>query len=258
MTDKVEITASIVLFNEKFNELSKAINSLLKTEVTKKLFLIDNSPTDKLRNKFTHPDIEYLFIGKNIGFSAAHNRVIEKIKDYSKYHLILNPDVSFTPSVAPNLIKELEKENNIAMIAPKALFPNGEHQYTSRRYPSGFELLVRRSGIFKKLFSSLIKMGEYSDKDLTKPFYPEVLHGCFQLFRTIDFTSIKGFDERYFLYMEDVDICRKIDEIGKKKMYFPKEQIIHVLKRDSSKRFKPFMFHTSSIIKYFVKWSFRE
>ena len=170
MPDKVEITASIVLFNEKINELSEAINSLLKTEATKKLFLIDNSPTDKLRNKFTHPDIEYLFIGKNIGFSAAHNRVIEKIKDYSKYHIILNPDVSFTPSVIPNLIKEIEKENDIAMIAPKVLFPNGKHQYSCRRYPSGFELLVRRSGIFKKLFSSLIKMGEYNDKDLTKPF----------------------------------------------------------------------------------------
>lgn len=258
MPDKVEITASIVLFNEKFNELSKAINSLLKTEVTKKLFLIDNSPTDKLRNKFTHPDIEYLFIGKNIGFGAAHNRVIEKIKDYSKYHLILNPDVSFTPSVVPNLIKEMEKENDIAMITPKALFPNGEHQFSCRRYPSGFELLVRRSGILRIMFSSLIKKGEYNDKDLTKSFDSQFIRGCFQLYKTEDFLTVKGFDERYFLYMEDVDICRKIDTIGKKKRYFPKEQIIHVLKRDSSKRFKPFMFHTSSIIKYFIKWNFRE
>ena len=257
MPDKVEITASIVLFNEKFNELSKAINSLLKTEVTKKLFLIDNSPTDKLRNKFTHPDIEYSFIGKNIGFGAAHNRVIEKIKDYSKYHLILNPDVSFTPSVVPNLIKEMEKENDIAMIAPKASFPNGEHQFSCRRYPSGFELLVRRSGILKIMFSSLIKKGEYNDKDLTKSFDSQFIRGCFQLYKTEDFLTVKGFDERYFLYMEDVDICRKIDTIGKKKRYFPKEQIIHVLKRDSSKRLKPFMFHTSSIIKYFIKWNFR-
>jgi GT2 family glycosyltransferase len=257
MPEKVEITASIVLFNEKFNELSKTINSLLKTKVTKKLFLIDNSPTDKLRNKFTHPDIEYFFIGKNIGFSAAHNRVIEKIKDYSKYHLILNPDVSFTPSVVPNLIKEMEKENDIAMIAPKALFPNGEHQYSCRRYPSGFELLVRRSGIFKIMFSSLIKKGEYNDKDLTKPFDPQFLQACFQLFRTIDFTSIKGFDERYFLYMEDVDICRKIDKIGKKKRYFPKEQIIHILKKESSKKAKLFFIHLHSSVKYFYKWGFK-
>ena len=256
MPDKVQITASIVIFKENFNELSKAVESFLKTDLSKKIFLIDNSPSDKLRNKFTHPDIEYIFIEKNIGFGAGHNIVIDKIKNYSKYHLILNPDVWFSPSVIHNLIAVMEKENSTAMVAPKVLFPDGKHQCSSRRYPSVFELLIRRSGLFKKMFSSLLKRGEYNDKDLTKPFYPEVLHGCFQLFRTNDFVSIKGFDERYFLYMEDVDICRKIDKFEKSKLYFPREEIIHKLKKGSSKQLSLFMIHISSIVKYFIKWNF--
>jgi len=254
MVNKKIITASIVLFNNDVNELSKAIDSFLDTSISKKLFLIDNSSTDRLKNKANHPDIEYIFVGKNIGFGAGHNTVINKIKSFSKYHLILNPDVSFEPLVIQNLIKVIEKEEGLAMIAPKVFFPNGEHQYTCRRYPSLLELLVRRLGVLKQLFPSLIEKGEYRDKDLTKPFYAAYLTGCFQLYKTQDFVNIKGFDERYFLYMEDVDICRKIDASGKKKMYYPKEEITHILKRGSSKRLQLFIRHFLSSVQYFYKW----
>ncbi len=258
MKSKITLSATIVLYKEGSIELSKAINSFLKTDISKKLFLIDNSPNNKLRNKFTHPDVEYIFIGKNIGFGAGHNIVIDKIKNYSKYHLVLNPDVWFSPSVIPNLLVVIENERNAAMIAPRVLFPDGSHQNSCRRYPSVFELLIRRSGVFRKMFQLMIKRGEYKDKDLTKPFYPEYLHGCFQLFKTNDFVTIKGFDERYFLYMEDADICRKIDELGKKKLYFPQEKIVHVLKKGSSKQLRLLIIHISSIIKYFFKWRFKK
>ena len=56
--------------------------------------------------------------------------------------------------------------------------------------------------------------------------------------------------------MEDIDICRKIDDIGKKKLYFPKLEIVHILKQGSSKDIKLFFKHTSSAIKYFLKWGF--
>lgn len=258
MKSKITLTATIVLYKEDSIELSKAINSFLKTKITKKLFLIDNSPTDNIRNKFIHPDIEYIFIGNNIGFGSGHNMVIDKIKSYSKYHLILNPDVSFSHSVIPNLLTVMKNESSVSMIAPRVLFPDGNHQNSCRRYPSVCELLIRRSGVFKKMFPSMIKRGEYKDKDLKKPFYPEYLHGCFQLFKTNDFVTIKGFDERYFLYMEDADICRKIDELGKKKLYFPQEKIAHVLKKGSSKQLSLLIIHISSIIKYFFKWRFKK
>jgi len=256
--DEITITATIVLYNDNVNELLKAIDSFLNTSISKKLYLVDNSPTDKLKTVANHSDIEYIFNGKNIGFGGGHNSVINKLKEISKYHLILNPDITFKSTVLPTLIKAIEKEEELAMIAPKVLFLNGEHQFTCRRYPSFFELFVRRSGIFKRLFKSLIENGEYKDSILTKPFYPDFLQGCFMLFKTEDFIKIKGFDERYFLYMEDVDICKKIDAIGKKKMYYPKEEIVHILKKGSSKNLNLFMIHFISSIKYFFKWRFKK
>ena len=87
-------------------------------------------------------------------------------------------------------------------------------------------------------------------------FFAEYITGCFHLYKTNDFVALNGFDERYFLYMEDVDICKKIDDLGKKKLYFPQEEIIHVLKQGSSKNIKLFIIHASSAIKYFLKWGF--
>jgi len=74
------------------------------------------------------------------------------------------------------------------------------------------------------------------------------------LFRTQDFINLKGFDERYFLYMEDADICRRIDIIGKKMLYFPEVEIVHQYQKGSSTNVKLFFYHLNSAIKYFLKW----
>jgi GT2 family glycosyltransferase len=156
--------------------------------------------------------------------------------------------------VIPNLILEIKKDDNVSMIAPRVLFQNGSHQYSCRRYPSVIELIVRRFYFLKPIFKKIIHKGEYRGKDLLKPFYAEYLTGCFQLYRTNDFVALNGFDERYFLYMEDVDICKKVDDLGKKKLYYPQEEIVHILKQGSSKNLNLFFSHLSSAIKYFLKW----
>lgn len=253
MKQKTNITASIVLYKENLEDLQQTIASFLATPLAKKLFLVDNTPNQEFKNRFKKkPEIEYIAVGKNIGFGSGHNIVLSKIQNFSNYHLILNPDVTFSPETIPNLVKQLEIDNSLAMIAPKVLFPDGKHQFSCRKYPSPKELLGRRFSLFNKI----VNQGEYRDRDLTKPFYAEYVTGCFHLYKTEDFLDLKGFDERYFLYMEDVDICKKIDKIGKKKLYFPEETIYHILKKGSSKNLFLFFRHFFSAIKYFRKWGF--
>ena len=257
MIGKIEITASIVLFKEDKNELRKTIKSFLNTDLSKKLYLIDNNSKENQNSFFEDNEfIEYIKIGKNIGFGAAHNKIIDQIKDKSNFHLILNPDVFFKEQVISNLIKVLKNDQLLSMIAPKVLFPDGAHQFSCRRYPKISELLARRFSKIEPLVKKKVFKGKYRDKNLQEPFYADYLTGCFHLYKTEDFVKLGGFDERYFLYMEDVDICRKIDQIGKKKLYYPKEEIVHVLKQGSSKSLKLFFRHTSSAIKYFLKWGF--
>lgn len=250
LTEKINISATIVLYNEDVKTLKKTIDSFLQTPLSKKLFLIDNSPTNSLKSVANHPDITYIYNNKNIGFGRANNLVINKIKSKSIYHLVLNPDVFFTPDVIPNLIKELRKNEELAMIAPKVEYPDGKNQFNCRRFPTFFDLIIRRLKIFKKH----IKKQEYQNINLSESFFPDAIHGCFMLFKTNDFVRLQGFDERYFLYMEDIDICKKIKESNKKILFFPKEKITHLHRKGSEKKIKLLLYHLSSAIKYFIKW----
>lgn len=251
MSSHYNISATIVLFKEQEDVLLKAVNSFLAYSGEKKLFLVDNSPTP-VSNSYilNHPEITYIFNDKNLGFSRANNLVLREIKDNSRYHLVLNTDTFFKPQVLDELIEQFEINEDLALVAPAIKYPDGEHQYSVRKYPNFLDLLFRKTGINKKR----IYQQEYRNLDLSKPFFPEAIHGCFMLFKTEDFMQINGFDERYFLYMEDLDICKKIDQIGKKKYYFPSVEVTHVLRKGSAKNIKLFFYHFSSAVKYFLKW----
>ena len=166
--------------------------------------------------------------------------------------MILNPDVRFHPEILEKLVLKMESNESFSMIAPRVLNSNNELLHTARRYPSLFELIFRFLGIFKKFTIR----GEYKNQNHKQSFSPDFVQGSFMLFKTEDLLRLEGFDERYFMYMEDVDICRKIDLSGKRKLYFPATEIIHTHRKGSSKEFRLFFIHISSIIKYFMKWGF--
>jgi GT2 family glycosyltransferase len=254
--EKFEITCSIVVYKEDLEDLFRTIESFLSVKIKKHIYLIDNTKSNFYKYVFNDNHITYVPNNYNSGFGSGHNLILNKIENISKYHLILNPDVYFKENVIRNLIYRLNDDVDIAMIAPKVLFPNDKHQYSCRRYPSLTELLVRRFYL-KNIFKKTIQKGIYTDRNLNQSFNPDYLTGCFHLYKTEDFIKLEGFDERYFLYMEDVDICKKIDKLGKKKLYYPKVEITHVLKQGSAKSTKLFFVHTLSAIKYFLKWGFK-
>ena len=250
MIAKYKITATIVLFNENVITLKKTIDSFLNISFKKKLYLIDNSATNILEKHFLHEDIEYIFVGKNLGFGKAHNLVLDKLN--SHYHIILNPDVEFNEFIIPVLVKQLELNDDVAFCSPKVVYPDKELQYICRKHPTFFDLLNRKLNLIK----NKVYENEYRGIGLNKAFFPDFIHGCFMFFKTESFKDLNGFDERFFLYMEDADICRKIDNLGKKKLYYPDIEIIHQHQKGSSKSAKLFFHHISSAFKYFLKWGF--
>jgi len=252
MQEEKHITASIVVYKENLKVLENAIDSFLGSPLSKKLYIIDNSPSNEFKNKIQNDSVEYIYSNKNVGFGKGHNSILHKLTSENKYHLILNPDVRFHPEILEKLMLKMESNESFSMIAPRVLNSNNELLYTARRYPSLFELIFRFLGIFKKFTIR----GEYKNQNYKQSFSPDFVQGSFMLFKTEDLLRLEGFDERYFMYMEDVDICRKIDLSGKRKLYFPATEIIHTHRKGSSKEFRLFFIHISSIIKYFIKWGF--
>ena len=248
--NKVKLTCSLVIFNENTLVLDKIINSFLSIPLSKIMYIIDNSTKSSHFIK-KRQEIKYIKNDKNLGFGKAHNQIIERIRYKSDYHLILNPDVEFEGAILKKLISVLKANKNIILIAPRAVDNNGELQYTCRKHPTIKELLSRRLGIN----SEYVKNREYRNLDLTKPFMPEFIYGCFMLFKTNKFVGLSGFDTRYFLYLEDADLCRKIYQNKKRILYFPEVQIKHIHRKGSSKQIKLFLIHLLSAYKYFKKWT---
>lgn len=245
------ITVSIVLYKNDIKEVKLLVTTCLKSQLISKIYLIDNSPSKELQIISDNERVVYKHSSKNIGFGRGHNLVLESLNLESDFHLILNSDVSFKPEILQNLILPFQKEKNLTLIAPRLLFPNGAIQTSSRKHPTFFNLTKR--------FLKLTKNNNYLGKEtsaIEDCFSTEFLHGAFLLFRTKDFIELKGFDQRFFLYLEDADICKRILINGKEIYYYPKFEAYHGLRKESSKKPLLFLYHLSSAIKYFLKWGF--
>ena len=250
------VTAAIVLYHNEEKVLSDAINSFLNSPIQKHLFLIDNSKDDNLKKFAGSEEISYINTGKNLGFGGGHNAIMDRLKESSHFHLILNPDAYFASDVLPLLVEQLKIRESVGLIAPKILYPNGNFQKSIRRFPKFFDLLVRRVPGMNRLFRKAFERGNYLNQNLDDPLEVDAVSGCFQLYRTETFLRIKGFDERFFMYMEDLDICRRVHEMGDKILYYPSVEVYHRSEYGSKKSMKLLWAHIKSMIQYFLKWNF--
>ena len=250
-----DITGSIVLYNNKFDEVKKVIESFLNCSLIKKLYVIDNSETDILRERLSAINAEYIFTGKNLGYGAGHNIAIKKAIGVSKYHLILNPDIHFTPQTLTGLFRFMEHNTDVGLVMPKVLYRNGDLQYVCKKLPTPADLFARRfiPGVVKPFLKNFLDSYEFKNKNYDTMMHVPHITGCFMFIRTKLFPIAGLFDEQFFLYLEDTDLCRRINEYALT-VYYPHEQITHGFVRGSNKNLRLFLIHLNSSIKYFNKW----
>jgi len=250
-----ELTISIVLYQNDEAELENILNLINESNLNKLIYLVDNSLTNALEKFSSYPNVEYIYNNSNIGYGAAHNVAIAKANNQSEYHLILNADVDFDPEMLKSAFEFMEFNPEVVMLSPKILWPNGNLQHFSRKLPTPFDLFSRRfiPGFLKPVFKR--KMDDYIllNHDYTKSMNVPNLPGCFMFVRTDVLNSICGFDENFFMYVEDIDLTRRLHEKGKT-LYYPKIVIEHGLAQGSYKISKLLIYHIKSAIYYFNKW----
>ena len=250
------VTATIVVYRPRMDWLLKSIQSFTdKDNFSKKLYLIDNSPTpNEVLQALESEKIEYIFNNRNLGFGKAHNQGIKKaIADGSDFHLILNPDVQFDSDILIELTNVLTNDETIGLISPKIVYENGEIQRLCKLLPNPKHLIFRR---FLKNSPSLEQLNQ--ELELQTFGYDQVaeipwLSGCFLLARTSHLQKIGGFDERFFMYMEDIDLSRRSLRYFKN-IFYPYVTIQHFYEKGSYKSRKLTIIHLISAIKYFTKW----
>jgi GT2 family glycosyltransferase len=217
-------------------------------------FIIDNSINPEIESLVKKYHFEYIKPNENLGFGKAHNIGIRKSIDLGfDYHIIVNPDIAFAPNTVSDLLSDFNKVPNIGLMMPRVVYPNGDFQYLLKNLPTPFHLIFRRFLPFRRLKEQLNNL--YELKFLDQTLYHDVptISGCFLMARTKVLKECNGFDPRFFMYLEDVDLCRRIGE-KYKIVYSPNATVVHAYAKESYKNGKLLKYHISSAIKYFNKW----
>lgn len=251
------INASIVLYENSSELLEKSITSFLAVskKLRNKLYLIDNSPTDRLRylGKID-PCIEYIFNNENLGFGKAHNMALRKsISERCTYHIVLNPDVYFESESIYKLYEYMQQNLDVANIIPKTFYPDGSLQHVCKLLPSPLELIFRRLLFSQKLLDKVNSRYELHDFNYNEILNVPFLSGCFMFLRTESLDKIGLFDENIFMYMEDVDLNRRL-HTKYRTVFYPYANITHVYARESKKNKALLIRHIKSTIYYFNKY----
>lgn len=198
------------------HSVAKAISQL---EIESEVIVVDNSSSDDscevLNNKFSF--VKLIQNDENIGFSKANNLGVSKAK--GKYICILNPDTVLQENTFDKILKFYKSNIKVGFVGCQMIDGNGMFLKESKRViPSIFSSFMKVLGISKFYYSAL-------DKD--KRGYIDILAGAFMFVERTIYDSVKGFDEDYFMYGEDIDLSYKALKKGYSNYYLGDVKIIH-------------------------------
>ncbi|MGB9700341.1 MAG: glycosyltransferase family 2 protein [Thermodesulfobacteriota bacterium] len=250
---------SIIIVNyNNFGQVLSCLKSIgqFLLNINHEIIIIDNKSKNKLDNYIIKDFDECIILknNRNIGFARAVNQGFKKAK--GRIILILNPDVKIIPGSVEKAINFLETNSDVGILLPKLLNVDGTLQYSCRRFYTLPVLMFRRSPLNK--FRPISRMIErHLMMDVSHDTVMEVdwgLGACMFIRRSV----INGgqiFDERFFLYFEDVDLCFRMKQKGFKVIYFPEAVMIHAHMRQSARSFlnRAKWEHFISLLKFLLK-----
>ncbi|MCF9045712.1 glycosyltransferase [Acinetobacter nectaris] len=241
--------ASIVIYKHDYEELEPTLTSLINSPDINKIILVDNDQSS-WANTDIHEKIHYLKSEGNFGFGFGHNKAIKAFAKETDFFIICNPDIAFEKEQLKNLLNYAESSSK-GMFLPKIIKGDGSNQQGARLLPTPLNLFARRFS--PKLAEKLDQQYLLKDFKENKPIEAPNLIGCFLVFRSSVLIELNGFDERFFMYMEDIDLSRRCyEKFGA--VYYPLAHVTHLHEQGSYKNPVLLKAHIKSAIQYFNKW----
>ena len=260
--NSVDVTVSIVNWNTR-DELRECLNSVLSQNgsVSCEIIVVDNASSDDsaemIQSEFGDK-ATLISNAKNLGFGAAHNQAIRQSN--GRYVFVLNPDSRLQgDDVLRKMVEYMDANSNVGILGPKVLNPDGSLQYSARHFPTMFAAAFRHT-IFGKLFPKNRYVREYLMTDWEHDQVTDVdwLSGSAMLVRRETFEQIGLLDERFFMYCEDVDWCKRAHLGGWRVVYFPMTSVSHRIGAASDQNAVAMIKqHHRSMLRYFLKYESR-
>jgi GT2 family glycosyltransferase len=267
-------TISIVTYHSDLEQLKAAVESVRAQEVAHHLMVVDCDSAPEYQHELataltlplpaqgesiTADNTTFYLAPRNGGFGYGHNLALLHAPD-TPYALILNPDVILHEHALSNMIAFMEAHTHAGLVAPKVFYPNGTLQPLNKRNPTVLDLTFRLmlpptlAGLppFKRRLERYSMLDKGYDTAYQLPF----ASGCCMLLRRDILLRLGGFDEGFFLYFEDADLCRRVAEISEV-WFTPTAHITHVWQRGSRKSKKLLWIMLQSASRYFTKWGWK-
>lgn len=245
------ITASLVLYNSDPQEVERLL-LCVENSCIEIIHVVDNSSTDCIKDLvLSFPKAIYHYGHGNVGFGEGNNIAISYVAN-STYHIVLNPDIIFTPEAITDLACFMDRFPEVGCVKPALTHVDGSFNASVFSLPTPFITLGRR--ILPDCLSS--KINEWFElRDCNLEVTREVpnMSGSFLFIRAEVFDHIGVFDSRFFMYFEDFDLVRRIHE-SYKVVYYPKVSVIHAHRAEHKYNRKLYLISIKSAIKYFNKW----
>ena len=253
---------SIIIVNYKMKGLVKnCIKSVLESNfnLPYEIIVVDNASNDGIATlmKEKFPQVKFITSQKNIGMGGGNNIGIKQ--STGKYVLILNPDIHVFPDSIQKLHDYIKERDEIGLISPKLLNPDRSLQHTCYRWHNLLTPIYRRTFFSKFKFAKRdISRFIMEDWDHLDTLEVDWIQGSCLLIPKHVLDKAGLFDEQYFMYFEDTDLCRRINKAGYKNSYHPHSEVIHFHRRQSADGNilfnKMTRTHIISWLKYMRKW----
>jgi len=179
------------------------------------------------------------------GFGENHNQAFKQAS--GDFFCVLNPDIRVGRNIFAPLIEALEEGGHIGLVAPRVIHPDGGVEDSARHFPTLGEILRKVVGCSSRR----------SPLELGNIVFPDWVAGMFMLFPASVFREIGGFDTRYFLYYEDVDLCARLRLHGYRVALCQDVTVIHNARRTSHRNLKYLRWHVTSMLRFFMSGSYR-
>lgn len=257
---------SIAINNYKNPELLRLCLDSIKTNVQgidHEIIVADGATeeTTEMMMREDFPEVKFFSFQKNVGMQALLRKGLEV--SVGEYILLLNGDIIVTENAVKDMLDFIRADHNIGMVGPRLLNFNGTIQYSCFRFYKPITIFYRRTILknfkFAKKHLAWFAMEEY---DHLAPKEVDWLMGSAMLISRKALKTVGPMDKRFFMYMEDVDWCRRFWEAGYKVIYYPKASMFHYHGKGSGKAgfLRSIMsnrltwIHISSALKYFIKY----
>jgi GT2 family glycosyltransferase len=252
----VDVILSVVIVSyNTASYLRKCLESIFKhtSTITYEVIVVDNASKDgsveMIRKDF--PEIRLFAMPENLGFTKGNNVGIKAAA--GKYVLILNPDTEINDNAFVKIVEFLEKNPQAVGATCKLVGVDGKWQMSAFRYPTLFTKWLFYS---VAMLLPLPPIEAMSNVDVLKPFEADWIVGAAMIIRTEALKNVGGFDEKIFMFSEDVDLCIRLKKATGKKIYYtPGATIIHVGRVSHSGNLFPMQCGFRSTCYYFNKHS---